>query len=167
MVNRKQKQTYQSPALNAFIYGIKSPESQAQYPFILKQEFNHFGLPGSTLDEQADAFIEKAKSSGGVQWIQNSIIDFVSYHKKRVIESKDLTAGTLKHYVNVFKLFCDTNDDLIPQVETIKWKKIKRGLPKAKSNANDRNPTKEEIRKLLEYPDRRLKPLVLDRKSVV
>jgi hypothetical protein len=143
------------------MYGIKSPESQEQYPFILKQFFNHLGLPGIAIDEQTDAFIEKAKS-GGVKWVQDSIIDFVSYNKKRVLESKDLAAGTLKHYVTVIKLFCDTNDDLIPEVvEAIKWKKITRGLPKAKVNANDRTPTKEEIRKLLEYPDRRIRPIVL------
>src|SRR5215212_6239610 len=95
---QKQNNNYhQSPALNAFIYGIKSPESQAQYPLILKQFFNYLGLPGSTIDEQADVFIEKSKSNG-VQWVQDSIIDFVSYNKKRVLESKDLAAGTLKNY---------------------------------------------------------------------
>jgi hypothetical protein len=42
----------------------------------------------------------------------------------------------------------------------INWKRIKRGLPKAKTAANDRAPTLEEIRKLVEYPDRRIKPIV-------
>jgi hypothetical protein len=37
---------------------------------------------------------------------------------------------------------------------------VTRGLPKGRQAANDRAPTIEEIRKLVEYPDRRIKPIV-------
>ena len=40
------------------------------------------------------------------------------------------------------------------------WKKISCGLPRAGKAANDRAPTKQEIQKLIEYPDRRIKPVV-------
>ena len=43
---------------------------------------------------------------------------------------------------------------------TLNWKRISKGLPKAKHSSNDRAPTMEEIRKLVEYPDRRIKPIV-------
>jgi hypothetical protein len=42
----------------------------------------------------------------------------------------------------------------------ISWKKITRGLPKGKKYADDRIPTIEEIQKLVEYPDRRIKAIV-------
>ena len=43
---------------------------------------------------------------------------------------------------------------------SISWKKITRGLPKGKKYADDRIPTLEEIRKVVEYPDRRIKAIV-------
>ena len=46
------------------------------------------------------------------------------------------------------------NDILIP------WKKITRGLPKGRKYADDRAPTIEEIHKIIEYPDRRIKGIV-------
>ena len=42
----------------------------------------------------------------------------------------------------------------------LNWKKIARGLPRAGKAANDRAPTIEEIRKLVKYPDRRIKAVV-------
>jgi len=37
----------------------------------------------------------------------------------------------------------------------IPWKKITRGLPRGKKYADDRIPTMQELKKLIEYPDRR------------
>jgi hypothetical protein len=56
--------------------------------------------------------------------------------------------------VKSIKLFCDVCDIEIP------WKKITRGLPKGRQASNDRAPTTEEIRKLIDYPDRRIKPII-------
>jgi hypothetical protein len=42
----------------------------------------------------------------------------------------------------------------------IAWKKITRGLPKSRRFGDDRAPTLEEIQKICEYPDRRLKGIV-------
>ena len=41
------------------------------------------------------------------------------------------------------------------------WDMILRSLPKVKQHANDRIPSLEEIEKLIQYPDRRVKPIVL------
>jgi hypothetical protein len=57
----------------------------------------------------------------------------------------------------VTKLFVEMNSDT-PII--INWKRIIRGVPSGRKAANDRAPTLEEIRKLSEYPDRRIKPIV-------
>jgi hypothetical protein len=59
------------------------------------------------------------------------------------------------NYVKTIKLFCEMNNILLP------WKRITRGLPKARRYADDRAPTIVEIRKIIEYPDRRIKAIVL------
>lgn len=46
-------------------------------------------------------------------------------------------------------------------ITTVNWKGLSRALPRAKSySSNDRAPTLEEIRKLVEYRDRRIKPII-------
>nr|MDQ4050748.1 hypothetical protein [Thermoproteota archaeon] len=45
-------------------------------------------------------------------------------------------------------------------LNTINWDRISKGLPPPNFVANDRAPTVEEIRKVVEYPDRRIKPIV-------
>ena len=60
----------------------------------------------------------------------------------------------MRNYLKSIKLFCEMAD--IP----ITWKKITRGLPKGRDYADDRVPTIEEMQKLLEYPDRRIKAIV-------
>ena len=73
---------------------------------------------------------------------------------KERIENKEITAATLHNSVKVIKLFCEMNEIGLP------WKRITRGLPKARRYADDRAPTLEEIEKIIEYPDRRIRAIV-------
>jgi hypothetical protein len=82
-----------------------------------------------------------------------NIVSFIQIQKERV-DKKEITGSTIRNYVKAIKLFTEMNDILIS------WKKITRGLPKGRKWADDRAPTIEEIRKIVEYPDRRLKPIV-------
>ena len=52
------------------------------------------------------------------------------------------------------KLFCEMNDLYVP------WKKLTRGLPKAKNYADDRVPRLDETQKIITYPDWRMKAIV-------
>ncbi|MGH9953092.1 MAG: site-specific integrase, partial [Nitrososphaeraceae archaeon] len=70
------------------------------------------------------------------------------------MEKGEIAASTLRNFVKSLKAFCDSADLNIP------WKKVTKGLPKARQSSNDRAPTIEEIRRIVEYPDRRIKPIV-------
>ncbi|MGE5661348.1 MAG: hypothetical protein ACM3X1_03790 [Ignavibacteriales bacterium] len=60
----------------------------------------------------------------------------------------------MHNYVKTLKMFCEITGIVIP------WKKITRGLPRGRRYAGDRSPTIEEIHKIIEFPDRRIRPLV-------
>jgi hypothetical protein len=75
--------------------------------------------------------------------------------KKRKVETKELAKGTVRNFYKPVKLFCDIHD------VGLSWKKIALILPKARKFANDRAPIREEVQTIIEYPDRRNKPLVL------
>jgi hypothetical protein len=124
----------------------------------LKQFFDHLGLKGENLEQQGQAFLAKAReNNNNRQWIQEQITLYLEFHKKRVYETKELAPGTLKNLYRPIKTFYEAHDDL----PTLNWNWIARGLPKAKSySSSDRAPTVEEIRKIVEYPDRRIKPIV-------
>ncbi len=96
-------------------------------------------------------FRDKAKSEN--EWLVNVIIQFLQYQKSRV-SGKEITGLTLRNYVKVLKLFCEMNDLLVP------WKKLTRGLPKAKNYADDRVARLDEIQKIISYPDWRVKAIV-------
>lgn len=147
-INKIKKQS----ALYSFMYALKSSEARRQYPKRLEMLFDFMELPGS-LEEQATEFLKRARQD--IQSCQDSIIGFLDFHNQRV-RRKELAAGTLKNYYRAAKLFCEMND-----LTTINWRRISKGLPKVKNySSSDRAPTIEEIRKLVDYPDRRIKPIV-------
>ena len=87
------------------------------------------------------------------QWTQDNLLQFMSFQHERVRQGK-ISEFTIPNYYKAIKLFCEMNDLVF------NWKKITRGMPRVRQAANDRAPTIEEIQKLVEYPDRRIKPIV-------
>ena len=132
-----------------FLYGMKSPATKEKYIGRLARFFDFLGLQGS-MEEKSNAFAEKGKNA---VWAFTSILRFVQKEKERV-DRKEISPATLRNYVKAIKLFCEMNDIAIT------WKKITRGLPKCRRFADDRAPTIEEIRKITEYPDRRIRALI-------
>ena len=133
-----------------FKYSIRSELTRKYYERRLRTffDFIQFEIEIKDVEIRCNHFAERGKIN--INWTLNHIIRFLQFQKERV-ENAEITAATLKNFVKSLKVFCDSADIDIP------WKKITRGLPKGRQAANDRAPTIEEIRRLLKYPDRRIK----------
>jgi integrase len=136
--------------MSTFMYGLRAPDTRRQYPRRFQYFLNFLKIPG-VLEEQAKQFIFKARENP--QWAQESLMSFIEFQKERVRRG-EISDSTITNYYKATKLFCVMND------LALNWKKISRGLPSGRRAANDRAPTIEEIQKLVEYPDRRIKPIV-------
>ncbi|WP_196817220.1 hypothetical protein [Candidatus Nitrosocosmicus oleophilus] len=136
-----------------FLTMLSSPASKRQYPQRLKVFFDFLKLDGS-LEEQADAFVKQYKQND-CEDLERQLLIFAGYQKERVARG-EISSSTVPNYFKAIKLFCEGNR--IGQ--SISWKIISRSMPRALKSANDRAPTLDEIQKLIEYPDRRIKPLV-------
>lgn len=136
-----------------FRYSIRSEITRKYYERRLRKFFDYieFEVEVRDIERRCNDFAEKGKSNNN--WAMNQIIRFLHFQKERV-ERKEITVATLKNFIKSLKVFCDSADLII------QWKKITRGLPRGRQAANDRAPTIEEIQKLVEYPDRRIKPIV-------
>jgi integrase len=135
-----------------FVYAIRSALTRDYYVRRLRRFFDFINLEKQrTIEERCNLFAERGKTDP--DWAFNSVIGFLQFQKERV-ENREITGATLRNFVKAIKLFCEMSDIPVP------WKKIARGLPKIRRFANDRAPTIEEIRKIGEYPDRRIKAVV-------
>jgi hypothetical protein len=139
-----------------FIYALNSPITRERYSTRLRYFFAKIGLMdrdtnNKHIEELCRTFVDRGKQDPN--WVINNIVSFLAEYKDRY-DRREISGSTIRNYVKVVKLLCEMNDIAIP------WKKITRGLPKGRQWADDRAPSIDEIRKLSEYPDRRIKPLV-------
>jgi len=141
----------ESEPLETFLYAIRSDATKSKYKSRLKNFFDYLELSGD-LVTQSKLFTVKAIKKGN-SWVSANLMKFLSFQKERV-ERGEITYGTVRNYYKPIKLFLEMNE-----IE-LSWKKIARGLPKGRKHAADRAPTIQEIQKLIEYPDRRIKAIV-------
>jgi hypothetical protein len=136
-----------------FRYSIRSEITRKYYERRLKRflDFIHFKPESTDIEKRCNDFAEQCKQN--TNWALNHFIRYLHYQKERV-EKGEIAASTLRNFVKSLKAFCDSADLNIP------WKKVTKGLPRARQSSNDRAPTIEEIRRIVEYPDRRIKPIV-------
>jgi integrase len=133
---------------------LGSPESKRQYPQRLQVFFNYLKLEGDIKD-QSIAFVKQYKHQDGED-LERQLIMFAGFQKERVIR-KEISPSTVPNYFKAIKLFCEANR----MGKNVGWKLVSKAIPRGLKTSDDRSPTLEEIQKLLEYPDRRIKPLVL------
>lgn len=141
----------ENPLLN-FTYALKAPETKRQYPRRLKVFMDFAKLDGD-LTQQTKLLKEKIQKEP--DWFKTSLIRFFEFQKERASRN-DVAFSTISNYYKAIKLFVDMNFDM----PVINWKRISKGIPSGRKSANDRAPTLDEIKRLSEYPDRRIKPVV-------
>ena len=137
--------------LEIFLYAIRSKATRSRYLNRLKNFFDYNEIEGD-IQTQARTFVVSARDKGK-NWVYASVMKFLSYHKERA-ERGEVSNASVRNYYKPLKLFLEMNDIELP------WKKISRGLPRGRRHAADRAPNLEEIQKLVEYPDRRIKAIV-------
>ena len=134
-----------------FTYAMKAPMTRDRYQTRVTKFFDYIGIQGASTEKKARNFATRSRKDSS--WAFDCIIRFAYFQKKRV-DKKEITGATVRNYVKSIKLFCEMAD------VHIQWKKITRGLPRGRKYADDRIPALDEIRKLVEYPDRRIKAIV-------
>ena len=135
----------------SFMFALRSPVTREKYLGRLAHFMSYVGITEGNLEDRCNIFGQKCKSDNS--WLVNNVVRYLRTHRERV-ERRELSASTLSNYIKPIKLFCEQLEIPLP------WKRITRGIPRGRRYANDRVPTIEEIRKIVEYPDRRIKPIV-------
>jgi len=135
-----------------YLYAMKSPVTKQKYQKRLEKFFDFLELKGNTIEEKSNSFLQISKEKDNA-WVFNVVLKFMQSLLERFNE-KEITGSTIRNYLKSIKLFLEIADIQIA------WKKISRGLPRARNYSDDRIPTVEEINTLLAYPDRRLKALI-------
>ena len=141
---------FESP-YDSFVFGIRSPVTREKYLGRLAYFMSYVDITEENIENRCNIFGEKCKADP--RWLVNNVIRYLHLHRERV-DRREISASTLSNYIKPIKLFCEQLEISLP------WKRIIRGMPKGRRNANDRVPTIEEIQRIVEYPDRRIKPIV-------
>jgi hypothetical protein len=104
---------------------MNAKQTRNKYTAELKRFFDFIKIPGNTMEEQYRFTIQmKRERSNGYnsnnnRWFLKQCFK-IPTSRERESKRKEVIGATLRNYIKVIKLFCETNIILIP------WKKITR-----------------------------------------
>jgi hypothetical protein len=101
--------------------------------------------------DDALEFLKKAMEDP--EWVEDMLMQFISSQIEK-LNRGEIAAATISNYYKAVKLFLEMNRI------TLSWKIIRRGVPTGNRAADDMAPNLEELQRLVEYPDPRIKALV-------
>ena len=139
-----------------FYLALKSSDSKIQYPCWLQRFLEFLQVEGSNIDGKCLNLYNNMLKGKSSEEIEDLIFKFIIFQKER-IERKEIGPGTLTNYMKSIKLFCKMNRI------NVFWDIVKTIIPSNNSNgaSDDCIPTIYEIHKLIEYPNCRIKTIVL------
>ena len=137
--------------LTEFLDGIKSKSTRSRYVPRFDLFLRTIGMEGRNTRERAKNFALKARDT---DWAYNTINQYMRMQRERA-EKGEISESTVPNYFKPIKLFCDMNRITLP------WKNIQKRIPQGRAYAENELLTKDQLRQLLTYPDRRIKVAVL------
>jgi integrase len=138
--------------MTEFFDAIRSPVTKKKYERNLEFFFVSAEIEGQDLNAKARNFTRMAKQDNA--WATQAINVYMRKQKDRA-ERKEISEATVPNFFKPIKLFCEMNDIIL------NWKKISKRIPRGRSYGQDRTPSLEEVKQILAYPDRRVKPVAL------
>lgn len=149
-----------SDPLESFRYVLPVKTTQDDYVIRLGYFFDYLQIAGNNIEDKATRFLEQAlleQSSSSDnknknKWAYDCLIRYINYLKND--SKRNLSGSSISNYFAAIKLFYEANSI------NLNWKWISKGLPPSSRVANDRAPTTDELRRLVQYPDRRIRVIV-------
>lgn len=149
----------ETSAYQIFLLYIRSPKTIKEYNRQFDKFFNFLINKLGETDFRTDDLEAKysllyIRAKKDMNWFKSVLYMYIQFQKNRVNEEK-LSGATFSNYFKALKKFCFANE------LEVKWERILIGAPKINRAAKDKPPTISEIRKIMEYGDRRIKFIVV------
>lgn len=134
--------SFEGESIREFLKGFRSEATKESYTKKLKGflEYARIG-PDELL----------ARTTKNPRWAEHMIMDYVESRRNQV------SGSTLSQVRDALKHFYEMND----YENGINWAKIAKMMPRARKVGSDRAPTVEEVRKMVDSADLRMKCIIL------